>query len=116
MTEQNCLFCNIVSGAIPASKEYEDDVVCAFHDINPQAPVHILIIPKTHIAGMDSMAQNECATVGHIMYAAQKIAKKLKVKEESYRLVFNNGPLAGQTVFHLHGHFLAGRAMQWPPG
>ena len=116
MTSNDCLFCKIIEGSIPSSKVYEDENVFAFNDINPQAPLHVLIIPKKHISGVDAVEAGDASLIGHLIYAAKKIAKEKKVKENSYRLVFNNGPLAGQAVFHIHLHLLAGRPMNWPPG
>ena len=116
MSEDVCLFCEIISGTIPSAKIYEDDYVIAFNDINPQAPVHILIIPKQHIAGVGDIGEADTELMGRLVVAAKKIADKQKVKEGSYRLVFNNGTLSGQAVFHVHLHLLAGRAFHWPPG
>ncbi|MBU1863340.1 MAG: histidine triad nucleotide-binding protein [Candidatus Omnitrophica bacterium] len=116
MGEQNCLFCKIIAGEIPSNKVYEDDSVFAFYDITPQAPEHILIIPKKHISGVDQIEAEDSETISAVMYAAKKIAQEKKVRDGSYRIVFNNGPLAGQAVLHLHAHLLAGRPMKWPPG
>ena len=116
MVNKDCLFCKIVGGDIPANKVYEDETVFAFHDINPQAPDHILIIPKKHITGIDAMEPDDAELIGKVIYAGKKIAQERNVKEGSYRLVFNNGPLAGQEVLHIHLHLLAGRPMKWPPG
>ena len=116
MAKNDCLFCKIVTGEIPTIRVYEDEHVLAFNDINPQAPQHILIIPKKHIAGVDALEEGDIHVVGEMIYAAKKIAQDKNVKEGSYRLVFNNGKLSGQAVFHIHLHLLAGRAMHWPPG
>ena len=112
----DCLFCKIMKGEISSDKVYEDDDVFAFNDIDPQSPVHVLIIPKKHIAYVADMEETDAELFGKLVLAANKIAKKLDVKEGSYRLVFNNGKLSGQVVFHVHLHLLANRAMHWPPG
>jgi len=111
----SCLFCKIVSGAIPATRIYEDDQTLAFPDINPQAPVHILIIPKNHLASLAHAAQEYEATLGHLLYTAGEIARAQNLTN-GYRLVINTGPDGGQTVDHLHIHLLGGRPMHWPPG
>jgi len=111
----SCLFCKIVSGAIPATRIYEDDKTLAFPDINPQAPVHILIIPKNHLASLAHAAQEYEATLGHLLYTAGEIARAQNLTN-GYRLVINTGPDGGQTVDHLHVHLLGGRPMHWPPG
>jgi histidine triad (HIT) family protein len=112
-----CLFCKIVAGSIPARKVYEDEQSFAFHDINPQAPVHVLIIPKKHIAGLSDLRghEEEKRLLGHLHSVASEIAREHKL-ESGYRTVINTGADAGQTVFHLHVHLLGGRAMAWPPG
>jgi histidine triad (HIT) family protein len=108
----DCLFCRIVSGAIPSRKVAEDDATFAFEDIAPRAPTHVLIVPKQHVA-MVADAPDE-ALAGRLLLAAARIARERGL--ESYRLVINNGEGAGQTVFHLHVHLLGGRAFSWPPG
>lgn len=110
----SCLFCKIVGKKIPAVLVYEDECVVAFNDIAPQAPVHILIIPKKHISGVDAISELEEAIAGKLLVAASKIAQKIGLKD--YRIVINNGVKAGQTVFHIHLHLLSGRDMKWPPG
>jgi histidine triad (HIT) family protein len=110
----DCLFCKIASGEIPADKVYEDDLVVAFRDISPQAPVHCLVIPKKHLDGPAAVTEADEALAGHLIRVAGEVAGKEGV--EDYRLVFNNGAGAGQTVFHIHLHVLGGRSMQWPPG
>lgn len=105
---ENCVFCNILKGNIPSQKVYEDELVYAFRDINPAAPVHILIIPKEHISSANALEQKHEALVGHILTTAAKIAKQEGFAEEGYRIVNNCGENAGQTVFHLHFHVLAG--------
>lgn len=116
MTNDRCLFCRIVAGEIPARKAYEDDDVIAFHDINPQAPVHILVIPRRHIATLDDLTEADAAPVGTVIVRAAAIARSLHLEADGYRLVVNMGPAAGQTVFHIHVHILGGRNFSWPPG
>ncbi len=112
----DCLFCKIAGGQIPAKKVYEDDRALAFRDINPQAPVHVLIIPKKHIASLDTLTAEDEATVGHLALVAQGIARDEGITQGGWRAVFNTGKDAGQTVFHVHLHVLGGRPMAWPPG
>lgn len=112
----NCLFCRILAGEIPAKIAYEDTDVVAFHDINPQAPLHVLIIPRKHIASINNIAPDDAALVGKLFLAAKKIAAEAGYVENGYRVVMNCGEDAGQTVFHIHLHLLAGRALSWPPG
>ena len=111
---ENCLFCKIVNKEIPAAIVFENDDVLAFRDISPQAPTHILIIPKEHIPATDSITPENHLIAGKIISAAVQIAKDLKL--EGYRLVFNSGESAGQTVFHIHCHLMGGRNFSWPPG
>ncbi len=110
----DCLFCKMAAGEIQPDVVYEDDKVLAFNDINPQAPHHVLIIPKQHIATLNEL--DDTALAGHIMLTAAKIAKQLGVSEQGYRTVFNCNRHGGQEVFHIHLHLLAGRQMMWPPG
>lgn len=110
----DCLFCKIISGEIPSSKVYEDDICLAFNDIDPQAPVHFLVIPKTHIGSVAEVNEGNSAVVAHIFEVIAKIAREKGV--ESYRVVSNIGEQAGQSVPHLHFHVLSGRDMTWPPG
>ena len=110
----HCLFCKIISGEVPSQKRYEDDEVLAFNDIAPQAPVHIVIVPKVHIISAEEINETNSGIAGKLISTASKIAKDLKL--EGYRLVFNTNEIAGQTVLHLHCHLLGGRAMNWPPG
>lgn len=112
----DCLFCRIAAGEIPSTKVYEDDMVYAFRDIEPQAPVHVLIIPKQHIASANEINDENCAIVGHIFKVAAEIAKNEGIVEDGYRIVTNIGENGGQTVKHLHYHMLGGRYLQWPPG
>jgi histidine triad (HIT) family protein len=113
MTE--CFFCKIIAGKIPAKKVYEDEKAFAFEDIKPQAPTHVLIIPKKHIVGIDQATEADAELVGYCQLVAAKIARERKL-EHGFRTVYNVGPDAGQTVFHLHLHLLGGRQMHWPPG
>ena len=112
----SCLFCKIIEGKIPCDKVYEDDQILAFNDINPQAPVHVLIISKKHISGIPDLVDKDDLVVGRIMRIAHKIADELGVSEQGYRVVVNSGKNAGQEVFHIHFHLLGGRPMNWPPG
>ena len=110
----DCLFCKIVAGTIPCKKIYEDDRCIAFADINPQAPTHVLVVPRKHIAKGADMTPADRELVGGLFEAAAKVCAAGKI--EDYRLVINNGAEAGQSVFHIHLHLLAGRALGWPPG
>lgn len=111
-----CLFCKIIDKKIPAKIAYEDDKVLAFHDINPQAPVHILIIPKKHIASVSDLLDQDSAIIGYLHLIAKKLAKEMNIEKSGFRLVINNGNDAGQAVAHIHLHLIGGRLMQWPPG
>ena len=112
----NCLFCKIIDGDIPAKLVYEDDMVIAFNDINPQAPTHILILPRKHIDTLNHLTTNDTLIVGHMIQVGQQLANKLGHAENGYRLVMNCNGDGGQTVFHIHLHLLAGRQLDWPPG
>ncbi len=112
----DCIFCKIIAGDIPSTKVYEDDKIFAFQDINPEAPVHFLVIPKEHIASLDTLDEGHKDLVGHINIQISKLAKDLGIAESGYRVVTNIGDQGGQTVHHLHYHVLGGRSMQWPPG
>ncbi len=112
----SCLFCNIVEGKIPADIVYQDEEVLAFHDINPQAPTHILCIPRKHISTANDFSAEDEAIAGKLLLAAGKLAKQMGFAEEGYRLVINCNGHGGQTVFHIHLHLLGGRHMGWPPG
>jgi histidine triad (HIT) family protein len=112
----NCLFCRIAAGDIPAKKVHEDADVVAFHDINPQAPTHVLVIPRKHIPSLNDLTPGDAATIGTTIVRASEIARDLRLHDDGYRLVVNNGEGAGQTVFHIHVHVLGGRAFGWPPG
>jgi histidine triad (HIT) family protein len=112
----DCLFCKMVSGEITPDTVYEDDDILAFKDINPQAPLHVLIIPKAHIATVNDLSDANAATVGRLFLTAKQIAADNDLTEPGYRLVMNCNADAGQTVFHIHLHLLGGRPMTWPPG
>lgn len=112
----SCLFCRILKGEIPAAPVYEDEEVFAFRDVNPQAPTHILIIPRRHIATVNDLAADDAALIGRLFLAAKQIAAQLGFAETGYRLVMNTNREAGQSVFHIHLHLLAGRTLHWPPG
>ena len=111
-----CLFCQIVEGTISAKKLYEDDHVVAFDDINPQARVHVLVIPKRHVASLEDTQDSDAALLGQLMVVCAKIARERGIVESGYRVVANTGREAGQTVFHLHLHVLGGRSFTWPRG
>ena len=110
----NCLFCKMVAGDIKPDVVYEDDTVMAFRDINPQAPVHILVIPKRHIATLNEI--DDTLLVGQLLQTAVKLADQEGIAEEGYRALFNCNRNGGQAVYHLHLHLLGGRALHWPPG
>jgi len=112
----DCLFCKLVAGDIPPDTVYEDDDVLVFRDINPQAPLHVLAVPKQHIATINDLDAEHAELVGKLYLAAQKVAQQEGVAEAGYRTVMNCNAQAGQTVFHLHLHILGGRDMGWPPG
>ena len=111
-----CLFCAIVAGDIPSTQVLQTDRVLAFRDINPQAPTHVLIIPKAHYPDVAALAAADAALLGEVIDAAQQVAAAEGVAEGGYRVVFNTGVQAGQTVPHVHGHVLGGRSLSWPPG
>ncbi|SVA17457.1 uncharacterized protein METZ01_LOCUS70311 [marine metagenome] len=112
----DCLFCKIISGEIPTDLVYEDKNVVAFRDINPQAPTHILIIPREHIKTLNDINQNHGELLGAMQLTASYLAKEEGIYEEGFRTVFNCNRAAGQTVFHIHLHLLGGRSLVWPPG
>ena len=111
-----CIFCMIANGEIPSKIAYEDDQVLAFHDIEPQAPVHVLIVPKKHYSSILDISEGESALVAHMFLVASKLAKELGVADSGFRLVVNTGKDGGQTVPHLHLHLTGGRAFGWPAG
>ena len=112
----DCLFCKIRDGEIPCDKVYEDDHVLAFRDVNPQAPTHVLIIPKKHIATINDLESEDAVVAGRMTLLAKQIAADEGIDQEGYRLVFNCNEGAGQAVFHIHMHLLGGRRLSWPPG
>ncbi len=111
----SCLFCSIAEGTIPSNKAYEDDKCLVFHDISPQAPVHLLVIPKEHIESVAAVTEENASIISHMMTVIAKLAKELKL-ESGFRVVSNCGKDAQQSVPHLHFHLLAGREFGWPPG
>ncbi len=113
---KDCLFCKIVAGEIPSDTVYEDDEVLAFRDINPAAPTHVLVIPKRHIPALSDAQPSDAPILGTLLQRVATIAEKLGLVEGGYRVVNNCGAGAGQTVFHIHLHLLAGRRLEWPPG
>ena len=111
-----CIFCKIAAKKIPAKIIYEDDLALAFEDINPQAPVHTLIIPKKHISTALDIVEGDHALIGHLLHVAAQIAKNKGIAGKGFRLVMNTNAEAGQSVYHIHLHLLGGRQMHWPPG
>lgn len=116
MPEADCLFCKIIAGDIPGTVVHEDDRCVAVRDINPQAPTHVLIIPREHIESLNEISQRDERLLGHLQRVAARIANDEGHAETGYRTVINTGAGAGQSVFHLHVHVLGGRPMHWPPG
>lgn len=112
----DCLFCKIAEGKIPAKLVHEDERAVAFRDLNPQAPTHILIIPREHIASLNDLDDAHEALVGHLHRVAGRLARSENIADSGYRVLFNTGAHAGQTVHHIHLHLLGGRALGWPPG
>ena len=112
----DCLFCKIAKGEIPGDIVYEDDEVIGFRDVNPQAPHHILFIPREHIATLNDLDDKHASLAGKLVLAARQVARELGVAEEGYRQVMNCNDAGGQSVYHIHLHLLAGRQMGWPPG
>lgn len=116
MEEKSCIFCRIVSGELPSEKVYEDDLVTAFKDINPAAPVHILVIPNRHISSLAHIQESDQELFGHLLVTFAKVAASQGLDRRGYRLVVNTGDDGGQEVGHIHFHLLGGRRMTWPPG
>ena len=112
---KDCLFCRIIRGEIPARKVYEDEHTLAFEDINPQAPTHVLVVPKKHIAGLKEAKPEDAELIGRLHLIAAQIGRQRGI-EDGYRTVLNVGPRSGQSVFHFHVHLIGGRDMKWPPG
>ena len=114
--EQECLFCKIFRKEIPAKEVYRDDEIVAFEDIRPVAPTHVLVIPREHIPSVHELTDANGPMLARMISVANRIADERKIDRDGYRLVFNKGPQAGQSVYHVHLHLLGGRAMGWPPG
>jgi histidine triad (HIT) family protein len=113
---ESCIFCRVAEGATPARVLFANEEVVAFHDIAPRAPVHVLVIPRRHIASLASATEGETEILGKLLLAAAEVARRTGIAETGYRVVTNTGAGAGQSVFHLHVHILGGRPMGWPPG
>ena len=111
-----CLFCEIAAGRIPAKKAFEDETVVGFHDINPQAPNHVLLIPRKHVTSLNDLTAEDDSLVGSLVRRARDLAAQMGLAERGYRLVLNCGPDAGYSVYHVHLHLVGGRALGWPPG
>ena len=116
MSEANCLFCRIIDGEIPAELIHRDEQCVVIRDVNPQAPTHILVIPRDHLESLDDAARQDEMMLGHLLRTAARLANEQGLNESGYRTVINTGAGAGQSVFHLHVHVLGGRQMNWPPG
>jgi histidine triad (HIT) family protein len=116
MSDSSCLFCKIVAGVIPADVVHADERAVAFRDINPQAPVHVIVVPREHIASLEAASERHADLLGALLVVARGIAREQGLAERGYRTVINTGADGGQTVHHLHVHVLGGRAMEWPPG
>ena len=112
----DCLFCKFIRKEIPTRVVFEDESCLAFEDINPKAPVHVLVIPKKHLASFNVMTPEDETVIGHLAFVAHHIAQAKQIDQSGYRAVINTGPDAGQSVFHVHLHLLGGRPMAWPPG
>lgn len=116
MTVESCIFCKLGEKEIPTRAVYEDETTFAFHDMNPEAPVHVLVIPKAHIKNVAEANDSDSALLGHLLLVAKKVAKLTGIAEGGYRIVTNSGKDGGQSVDHLHLHVMGGRHMTWPPG
>jgi histidine triad (HIT) family protein len=116
MPEESCLFCQIITGEIPGELVHQDERCVVIRDINPQAPTHVLVIPREHLDSLDDASQKDESLLGHLLRVGARVANDEGHAESGYRTVINNGSGAGQSVFHLHVHVLAGRMMHWPPG
>jgi histidine triad (HIT) family protein len=116
MSEKSCLFCKIIAGEIPGDFLHQDEQCVVLRDINPQAPMHVLVIPREHLESLDDASQKDEALLGHLLRIAARMANEQGHADHGYRTVINTGAGAGQSVFHLHAHVLAGRPMHWPPG
>ena len=116
MAEENCLFCKLITGEVPTDFVYQDDRCVVIRDINPQAPMHVLVIPREHLESLDDAAQSDEPLLGHLLRVGARVANEQGHGESGYRTVVNTGAGAGQSVFHVHVHVLAGRPLNWPPG
>ena len=116
MNDENCIFCRIAAGEIPSSRVFEDDICVAFNDISPQAPTHILIIPRKHFDSLDAAELSHKEILGHLLLTAADIAREKGIADDGYRVVINTNADGGQTVFHTHVHLLGGRPLIFPPG
>ena len=116
MAESNCLFCKIIAGEIPGQPVFEDKLCIVLRDINPQAPTHLLVIPREHLESLDEASQGDETMLGHLLRVGARVANDEGLSEGGYRTVINTGAGAGQSVFHLHVHVIGGRPMNWPPG
>jgi len=116
MADENCLFCKIIAGEIPSDFVHQDERCVVIRDVNPQAPMHVLVIPREHLDSLDDASQKDEGLLGHLLRVGARVANDLGHGEDGYRTVINNGAGAGQSVFHLHVHVLAGRPLGWPPG
>ncbi len=116
LTAKDCIFCQIAQGKMDAKKVYEDEHVLAFEDISPQAPIHLLVIPKKHISSLLELQPEDEKLVAHLLLSMKKIARQFNLEEKGFRVVNNIGEDGGQTVFHIHFHLLGGRNLTWPPG
>ena len=112
----SCLFCRIINRELPSKTVFEDASMVAFHDVNPQAPVHVLVVPRKHVATLNDLTSEDSALVGDMTRRAAAIAKELGIDQRGYRTVFNCNREAGQSVFHIHLHLMGGRSFAWPPG
>lgn len=112
----SCIFCKIIKKEIPAQIVYEDEHILAFEDINPQAPIHILFIPKEHYTSLNTLPEDKQKVIGHILLKAREVADKRGIRDRGYRIVLNTEKDSGQEVLHIHFHLLGGRQMTWPPG
>jgi histidine triad (HIT) family protein len=112
----SCIFCRIVAGEIPANKVLENEHVVAFHDLNPHAPIHVLVIPRRHIPNVGSAQPEDAEALGQVLLACAEVARQTDVADSGVRVALNTGPNAGQSVGHLHAHVLGGRILDWPPG
>ena len=116
MSATDCLFCKVASGEIPATLVHEDERLVAFRDISPQAPVHILVLPREHVASLDAAGDDQAGVLGDMLIVARDLARSEGIAEDGYRTVLNVGADGGQTVHHIHLHLIGGRALAWPPG